>query len=65
MCAGLSLASLPKEIVARRARFHCLGFFAQAYRLLGKALFKEVGLSETATLLHALLHSVRGRRERK
>ena len=60
MGRGISLSGLPFELMAQTTRWKHVSLLAQALRFLGKTLFQRLSLLETATLLHALLHSVRG-----
>src|SRR4029078_12744690 len=60
MGCGIDLSSLSLGDIAQSPlRKHC-SFSAQHPRDHSKTLFQGLGLFETATLLHALLHSVRG-----
>src|SRR5689334_23671923 len=60
MGCGIDLSCLPLGDIAQSPLRKHFSFSAQHLRYLSKTLFQGLGLFETATLLHALLHSVRG-----
>jgi hypothetical protein len=64
MCGRLRLPGSANQLLALNPSRGAFGFLAQALCLFFEALIEWGSLFEVATLLHALLHSVRGRRER-
>jgi hypothetical protein len=60
MGCGIDLSSLSLGDIAQSPLRKHFSLSAQHLCDLGKTLFQGLGLFETATLLHALLHSVGG-----